>query len=48
MRKDVVSIAAMAAMLIVSQVVALALAPIFVEFQFQAFPDASNPVNPLI
>src|SRR2546426_2077180 len=48
MRKDLASIVAMAVMLVVSQVAALALAPIFVDFQFQAFPDASNPVNPII
>src|SRR2546428_4926620 len=48
MRKDLPSIVAMAVMLVVSQVAALALAPIFVDFQFQAFPDASNPVNPII
>jgi presenilin-like A22 family membrane protease len=35
-------------MLIISQVAALALAPIFLDLQFQAFPDASNPVNPII
>src|SRR2546422_1668323 len=48
MRRDLASIVAMAVMLVVSQVAALALAPVFFDLQFQAFPDASNPVNPLI
>src|SRR3989475_10700626 len=48
MRRDLASILAMAGMLVVSQVIALLLAPIFVDLQFQAFPDATNPVNPLI
>ena len=45
MRKDLASVAGMAAMLVLSQVVALLLAPVFVAFQFQAFPDATNPLN---
>src|SRR3989442_10441698 len=48
MRKDLASIVAMATMLVVSQVAALALAPVFVAFQFQAFQDTNNPVNPLL
>ncbi len=48
MRKELASILAMATMLVGSQLAALALAPIFSVNQFQAFPDASNPVNPLI
>src|SRR3989442_4358085 len=48
MRRDLASILAMAGMLVVSQVIALLLAPIFVDLQFQAFPDATNPVNPII
>src|SRR2546427_12922555 len=48
MRRDLTTILVMAGMLVVSQVIALLLAPIFVEQQFQAFPDASNPVNPII
>ncbi len=48
MRKDLASMLAMAAMLIVSQVAALVLAPVFFESGLQAFPDASNPANPVI
>src|SRR6266511_6144672 len=48
MRREIASIAAMAAMLVVSQLAALALAPVFLDLQFQAFPDATNPLNPLI
>src|SRR5438445_11040097 len=48
MRRDLASILAMAGMLVVSQVIALLLAPIFLVLNFQAFPDASNPVNPLL
>ncbi len=48
MRRDLASIAAMAGMLVVSQLIALLLAPIFLDLNFQAFPDASNPVNPLL
>src|SRR5439155_1014812 len=48
MRRDLASIVAMAGMLVVSQVIALLLAPIFLGLNFQAFPDASNPVNPLL
>src|SRR2546426_1627091 len=48
MRKDLASIVAMATMLVVSQVAALALAPVFVAFQFRAFQDTNNPVNPLL
>ena len=48
MRRDLASIVAMASMLVVSQVIALALAPVFLSLNFQAFPDATNPVNPLI
>jgi len=48
MRRDLASIVAMAGMLVVSQVIALSLAPVFLALNFQAFPDASNPVNPLL
>ena len=48
MRRDLASIVAMAVMLVVSQLAALALAPVFLELQFQAFPDANNPANPII
>src|SRR5437867_560628 len=48
MRRELASITAMALMLVVAQVAALALAPVFLDLQFQAFPDANNPVNPLI
>ena len=48
MRRDLASIVAMAAMLVVSQVAALALAPIFLLLQFQAFPEPTNPANPII
>src|SRR5436309_4023703 len=48
MRRDLASIVAMAAMLVVSQVAALALAPIFLLLQFQAFPEPTIPANPII
>jgi presenilin-like A22 family membrane protease len=48
MRRDLASIVAMAGMLVVAQAIALLLAPIFLDLNFQAFPDASNPVNPLL
>ncbi len=48
MRRDLASIVAMAGMLVVSQAIALLLAPIFLDLNFQAFPDASNPVNPIL
>ncbi|HEY4704652.1 MAG TPA: presenilin family intramembrane aspartyl protease PSH [Thermoplasmata archaeon] len=48
MRKELAAILAMAAMLVVSQLAALALAPIFSANNLQAFPDTSNPVNPII
>jgi presenilin-like A22 family membrane protease len=48
MRRDLPSIVAMAGMLVVSQAIALLLAPIFLDLNFQAFPDASNPVNPIL
>ncbi len=48
MRKELASILAMATMLVVSQLAALALAPVFSANNLQAFPDASNPVNPII
>ncbi len=48
MRRDLASIVAMAGMLVVSQATALLLAPIFLNLNFQAFPDASNPVNPIL
>src|SRR3972149_6227878 len=48
LRKELAAILAMAAMLVVSQLAALALAPIFSANNLQAFPDTSNPVNPII
>ena len=48
MRRDLASIVAMAGMLVVSQAIALLLAPIFLDLNFQAFPDATNPVNPIL
>lgn len=48
MRKDVASIIGMAAMLVVSQVVALVLAPTFSANGLQAFPNATDPVNAVI
>src|SRR5436309_3487266 len=48
MRRDLASIVAMAAMLVVSQVAALALAPIFLLLQFQAFPEPTNPAIPIV
>jgi presenilin-like A22 family membrane protease len=48
MRRDLASIVAMAGMLVLSQAIALLLAPIFLDLNFQAFPDANNPVNPIL
>src|SRR3989441_6738401 len=49
MRRDLASILAMAGMLVVSQVIALILAPNYLQLNFQAFPgQENNPVNPLL
>ncbi len=48
MRKDVASIIGMAAMLVVSQAVALLLAPTFSANGLQAFPNATDPANAVI
>src|SRR2546427_3792323 len=47
MRRDLTSIVAMAGMLVISQVIALLLAPVLVEQQSQWLPGASNPATPI-
>ena len=48
MRSESASIVAMASMLVVSHLAALALAPTFFAAGFQAFPDATDPTNPIL
>ncbi len=48
MQKETVSTVAMACVMVISQSVALLLAPIFIVTGAYAFPDPDDPVNPLI
>jgi len=48
MRKDTVSAIAMSCSMVISQSLALFLAPFFFAVGAQAFPDPNNPTNPLI
>jgi len=48
MRREFASIAAMAAILVGSQAVAIALSPLFVENSFQAFPNPGDVTNTVV
>src|SRR5213076_1875791 len=48
MRREIPSIAAMAILLISSQLVAIALSPLFAEANFQAFPSPQDVTNTVV
>lgn len=48
MRSGLGPVAAMAGLLVVGQLIALAVAPLFLALGFQAFEDPTDPLNPLL